>query len=172
MTRISFDQLHALLGIIFMDLRRTIYHIARYKIPRRYIFKGSVNGISLSYLSGSQLSCGIKCIRPLGYQMSAKSFMMSHMQFFVICSRRIFVDRILWKHREACRHGNDKQESLALLMHWMAHMWRSENLQIGVKQRYTGFIASMYKVLFTVCIDFLIIALVDYRKRFIDIEVG
>src|SRR5437762_9026096 len=58
----------------------------------------------------------------------------------------------------------------------MVHILRFESLQIEVNQRYTGienrFTASMCKGFIPCCGCILIAALVDYRKRFIDVEVG
>ena len=58
----------------------------------------------------------------------------------------------------------------------MARILRLKSLRIEVKQRCTGigsrFTASMYKVLPSLYFRILIVALVDFKRRFIDIEVG
>ena len=75
-----------------------------------------------------------------------------------------------------CGNGKGIQESLELLVHLMAPIFKSRGQGTEVIQMYTliasHFTVSTYKVPISYFITILIIALVDYKRRFIDVDVG
>ena len=74
-----------------------------------------------------------------------------------------------------CGNGKETQEYLELLMHLMKHIFKSRDLEIEVMQTSiliaSYSIVSTYKIPISCFIIILIIALIDYKRRFIDVEV-
>lgn len=98
------------------------------------------------------------------------------MRSFNTCGASISVDQMFNRLDIVCGNGKETQESLELLVHLMERIFKSRDPEIEEMQM-SILIASysivlMYKVSISFFIVILIIALVDYKRRFIDVEVG
>ena len=108
--------------------------------------------------------------------MSANAFTTFRVKFFSPCITSISIYQILKKHFKVCRNGETKLVSQALLQRLMELTSRSENQwymerDISIESSFTVWIFKVFKTRNDSIADYWL-AVVDYKKRFIDVEAG